>query len=273
MLWTSASTAANRFQLKRKLGEGGHGVVFLAFDTVLEREVALKLPRPETLLSESAKRRFLRKARACAALDHPNLVAVYDAGDAGPFCYIAEAYCDGPTLSAWLKQQTNPVDPQLAAEIVRTVADAVACAHRAGILHRDIKPANVLLEPSRGDPEGAPPPVRARPQCGLFDPLAAREKTSRNCRLHQEQRILRAHVRGGQPPGSAKQQTTRSATIAMPSISRPSSPTSGWPSTRIRKALKPKQSRWPAPFPIWRPSKPRDAAMRSVFPPTSMRWA
>src|SRR5580704_9250987 len=111
MLWTSASTAANRFQLKRKLGEGGHGVVFLAFDTVLAREVALKLPRPEAVLSESAKRRFLREARACAALDHPNLVAVYDAGDAGPFCYIAEAYCDGPTLSGWLKQQTNPVDP------------------------------------------------------------------------------------------------------------------------------------------------------------------
>lgn len=147
LFWGGVPRELGRFQLQRKLGEGGHGIVFLAFDSVLRRPVALKLPRPDTLLTPAVRRRFLREAQACAALTHPNLIAVYDAGEAGPLCYIAEAYCEGPTLSAWLKQQNRPLDPLLAAEIVRTLADSVAYAHRCGIVHRDLKPGNVLLEP------------------------------------------------------------------------------------------------------------------------------
>ena len=121
--------------------------MFLAFDTLLRRPVALKLPRPDSLMTPRLRQRFLRKARATAVLKHPNLITVYDAGEAGPLCYIAEAYCDGPNLSTWLQQQREPVPPRLAADLVRKLAAAVAHAHACGIIHRDLKPSNVLLEP------------------------------------------------------------------------------------------------------------------------------
>ena len=136
----------SRFEIQRLLGQGGHGVVFLAFDSLLRRPVALKLPRPDSLMTPGLRQRFLREARATAALKHPNLVTVYDAGEAGPLCYIAEAYCEGPNLSAWLQQQRAPVSLRLAAELVRKLASAVAHAHACGIIHRDLKPSNVLLE-------------------------------------------------------------------------------------------------------------------------------
>ena len=146
----------SRFEIQRRLGQGGHGVVFLAFDTVLRRPIALKLPRPDSLMTPGVRQRFLRKARATAALKHPNLVTVYDAGEAGPLCYIAEAYCEGPNLSAWLQQQRAPVSPRLAAELVRKLAAAIAHAHACGIIHRDLKPSNILLEPRLGAHDNQP---------------------------------------------------------------------------------------------------------------------
>ena len=106
-----------------------------------------ELPRPDSLMTPRLRERFLREARATAVLKHPNLITVYDAGEAGPLCYIAEAYCDGPNLSTWLQQQREPVPPRLAADLVRKLAAAVAHAHACGIIHRDLKPSNVLLEP------------------------------------------------------------------------------------------------------------------------------
>ena len=133
------------FRLIRRLGAGGHGIVYLAQDQRLGRSVALKVPRPELLGSAALRRRFLREARAAAGLDHPNLVPVYESGQAGPFCYIASAYCEGPTLATWLRGRAEPVPPAGAAQLIATLADAVQHAHERGILHRDIKPANVLL--------------------------------------------------------------------------------------------------------------------------------
>ncbi len=141
-----AQGRVGRFELERELGRGGHGVVFLARDPALNRLVALKVPRPEVLLTADLSRRFLREAYAAAALKHPNLVAVHEVGEDGPLHYIATEYCDGPTLAQWAQRQ-DAVPIRDAVRIVAALADGVAEAHRQEILHRDIKPGNVLLEP------------------------------------------------------------------------------------------------------------------------------
>jgi WD40 repeat protein len=139
-----------RFELRRQLGHGGFGIVFLAYDPLLRRKVALKVPRLETFLTPELRDRFLREGRAAAGLDHPNLVSVYDAGEVQGVCYIVSAYCPGPTLATWLKQQRGPIPPKLAARLVAGLADAVQYIHDRHIWHRDIKPGNILLEPVEG---------------------------------------------------------------------------------------------------------------------------
>jgi serine/threonine protein kinase len=134
-----------RFRILRELGRGGFGIVFLAHDPQLGRDVALKVPRAEVLLTRECRKRFLREARAAAGLDHPHLVAVHEAGEISGVCYIAYAYCPGATLAAWLKARTQPVPYCDAALLLATLADAVEAAHRRGVIHRDLKPANVLL--------------------------------------------------------------------------------------------------------------------------------
>ena len=101
----------DRFRILRRLGSGGGGVVFLAEDPRLGRKVALKLPLPEALLTPDRRERFLREARAAAGLDHPNLVPIYEAGEVGPVCYIASAYCEGPTLGDWIRKRGRPAPP------------------------------------------------------------------------------------------------------------------------------------------------------------------
>jgi WD40 repeat protein len=139
-----------RFQVRRELGRGGCGIVFLAYDPQLRREVALKVPRTEALLTPDMRERFLREARAAAVLDHPNVVPVFDAGEVGPVCYIASAYCPGTTLGNWLKARAEPVPWQEAAALVATLAEAVQHAHANGVVHRDLKPSNVLLQTTDG---------------------------------------------------------------------------------------------------------------------------
>ncbi len=143
-----------RFLIRRELGHGTFGVVFLAHDPDLARPVAVKVPRAEALVSPGLRARFRQEARAAAGLEHPNLVPVYEAGEDGPVCYIVSAYCPGVTLAAWLKEQTEPVPYRTAARLVATLAEAMEHAHRRGILHRDLKPGNILLEPLAGGPGG-----------------------------------------------------------------------------------------------------------------------
>ncbi len=138
-------THLGRFQIRRELGQGGFGTVFLAYDPLLKREVALKVPRADALLSPGLRERFQREARAASALHHPNLVPVYEAGEVGPVCFIVTAYCPGTTLAAWLKHRTDPLPFEEAARLTATLAQAVHHAHRHGVCHRDLKPANILL--------------------------------------------------------------------------------------------------------------------------------
>lgn len=144
-----------RFRVLCELGRGGHGIVLLAFDSALKRQVALKVPRPEILQTQEMRKRFLREAQAAAGLDHPGTIPIHEAGEAGSLCYIVSAYCSGNALNKWLQEQRGPVAPRMAAALTADLAEAVAYTHGRGILHRDLKPANVLLAPRAEGEEGA----------------------------------------------------------------------------------------------------------------------
>jgi WD40 repeat protein/serine/threonine protein kinase len=143
---TDGPASFGRFEIRRPLGYGAHGIVFLAYDPVLCREVALKVPRPDAIMTEELRLRFLREAQAAAALDHPHVVPVHEAGHVGAACYLVEAYCRGPSLTGWLKQRGEPLPADEAAMLVALLADGLAHAHARGILHRDLKPSNILLD-------------------------------------------------------------------------------------------------------------------------------
>lgn len=138
-----------RFQLLRKLGAGSFGVVWLAEDESLRRQVALKIPRPEALYSESLRQRFVQEAQLAAKLDHPHIVPVHEAGSEDGCLFLVTALCSGITLRDWLRcdesRRTESLSHGGAVEIVECLARAVAYCHAQGVLHRDLKPSNVML--------------------------------------------------------------------------------------------------------------------------------
>lgn len=131
-----------RYTLERELGHGGMGRVYLATDSVLKRKVALKVLLPERSTGEAAQR-FAREASLGAQVSHPNLVAVYDFGQAEGLTYIAMEYVEGETLSAFVHDRTIPYKKRL--DWLLDVARGLAEAHDHGLVHRDIKPANVMV--------------------------------------------------------------------------------------------------------------------------------
>ncbi len=141
-------TRIGRFEILEELGRGGHGIVLLAYDPTLKRQVALKVPRPELLANRQMRERFVREANAAARLTHPAIVQIYELGDAGPVCYIAAEFCPGRTLAESLRASGPFCDSQSAARVLLSLADAVEYANSRGVLHRDLKPANVMLVPA-----------------------------------------------------------------------------------------------------------------------------
>jgi serine/threonine-protein kinase len=135
-----------RYTLERRLGSGGLGTVWSAYDTVLARQVAIKtlplhMPAAER---EAIAERVLDEARAAARLSHPHIVTVHDAGIAGEGAYLAMELLRGKDLAELLRNGWQPT-PEQAALIVRRVADALGYAHSKGVIHRDIKPANIFM--------------------------------------------------------------------------------------------------------------------------------
>jgi Protein kinase domain len=134
-----------RFQVRRVLGRGGFGVVYLAHDPVLNREVALKVPHPTAGLDPAAGHRLAVEAQAAARLCHSNIVPLHESGTAGAVPYVVSDYCPGISLADWLQRTEGPVPWQDAVRVVAALARGVQHAHARGVLHRDLKPANVLL--------------------------------------------------------------------------------------------------------------------------------
>jgi len=196
-----------RFEIRQRLGEGSFGVVYRAYDPQLDREVALKVAKPEQVNSEARIKRFLREARAAANLRHPHIVPVYDSGnDAGRY-YIASALISGQSLADALPDTPGArgLDMRRSARIIRQLAEALAYAHGKGVIHRDVKPANVLLDEG-GDALLADFGLAARPEgeekltqegAGLGTPaymapeqmageaVAASDQYSLGCSLHE----------------------------------------------------------------------------------------
>ncbi len=134
-----------RFVIREPLGEGGYGQVFRAYDPHLDRDVALKVLKPNRL-GEKALERFFREARAAARLDHPNIVGLHDAGRDEGRCWIAYQLVPGRTLSLLRDLDRPSIDASV--RIVRDLALALEHAHGRGVFHRDLKPANVLIDDS-----------------------------------------------------------------------------------------------------------------------------
>jgi eukaryotic-like serine/threonine-protein kinase len=138
-------TQLGHYDIIRTLGSGSFGVVYLALDRRLQRQVAIKVARASVLTEPSLRSRFFREAEALARLEHPHILPVHEADEIDGLCFLVLAYCDGPTLEQWLSERGQPVDARFAAQLMLPLVRAVDHAHRRGILHRDIKPANILL--------------------------------------------------------------------------------------------------------------------------------
>src|SRR5688572_10876857 len=162
------------YRNESKLGEGGMGVVYRAFDTHLDRAVAIKVLRPDATASPDRKRRFVQEAKSASALNHPGIVHIYDIDSVnlpdGPTDFIAMEFVPGKTLDQYIGKSGLSLNEALKYGI--QIADALARAHAAGIVHRDLKPANIIVaddgrvklldfglakltEAIDGDPEGA----------------------------------------------------------------------------------------------------------------------
>jgi len=132
-----------RYRVLRRIGSGGMAVVWLADDTHLQRQVALKILHPQFVQDGEFVARFQREAEAAAGLQHPNVVAVFDRGEADGTPYIAMQYLEGPTLKQLIDKGLAPEE---AVRLIRQVLEGARFAHRHGIVHRDLKPQNAIVD-------------------------------------------------------------------------------------------------------------------------------
>jgi len=132
-----------QYEIVRRLGAGGSGVVYLANDTLLQRPVVLKILRTGLLSAQQLRSTVLREARMASAIEHPNVCGIYEVGEAGEEGYIVMQYVPGQSLDQLISR--GPANPQLTLSVGIQIADGLQAAHALGIFHRDLKPQNVML--------------------------------------------------------------------------------------------------------------------------------
>jgi DNA-binding beta-propeller fold protein YncE/tRNA A-37 threonylcarbamoyl transferase component Bud32 len=135
------------YRLDAQIGRGGMAVVYRAYDPRLDRRVALKVLAPELARDESFRQRFIRESRAAAAVDHPNIIPVFEAGESEGVLFIAMRYVDGGDVGALIRPGA-PLPATRVLGIITQVASALDAAHARGLVHRDVKPGNMLLDAS-----------------------------------------------------------------------------------------------------------------------------
>ncbi len=138
---------ADRYRIERELGQGGMATVYLAHDVKHDRQVAVKVLRPE-LAAVIGAERFVQEIKTTANLSHPHILPLFDSGTADSFLYYVMPFIDGETLRGKLNRETQ-LGIEEAVRITREVADALEYAHQHGVVHRDIKPENILLQNGR----------------------------------------------------------------------------------------------------------------------------
>lgn len=143
------SALGTQYDLLRPLGSGGMGAVYLAWERALERFVAVKVLRPDLAAAPDGRERFRREARIAAQLAHPGIMPLYTFGEVRGTWYFVMGYVQGESLAEHLRLRGR-LPPAEARAILADLTDALACAHRHGVVHRDIKPANVLLDATSG---------------------------------------------------------------------------------------------------------------------------
>ncbi|HEX8175794.1 MAG TPA: protein kinase [Pyrinomonadaceae bacterium] len=139
----AVGTSLGKYEIRAPLGHGGMSEVYLAHDSQLDRAVALKILKPNMAADEQWIYRFRQEARIVSTLNHPNILTVYEVSPTDSPLYIVSEFIDGVTLRSHFKDQRLPLTEVL--EVAAQVADALAEAHRAGIIHRDIKPENIMV--------------------------------------------------------------------------------------------------------------------------------
>jgi serine/threonine protein kinase len=142
----SLPSLIGRYQIRQQLGQGGMGVLYLAFDPTMDRLVALKLLRVN---DAQWRERFLREARLVARLQHPNIITVYDVGSNDGQPFMAMEYVDGNTLDTIVRRRV-PLSRERKLEIMIALCDGLAYAHRFGVIHRDVKPSNLIVHRESG---------------------------------------------------------------------------------------------------------------------------
>ena len=141
---TKGQKINDRYQIVKSIGEGGMANVYLAYDTILERYVAVKILRGDLATDEKFVRRFQREALSASSLSHPNIVEVYDVGEDNGIYYIVMEYIEGKHLKQLIKKR-GKLTVQEVIDIMLQLTDGLACAHDSYIIHRDIKPQNIMI--------------------------------------------------------------------------------------------------------------------------------